>query len=369
MPQNDFLPFCPVDTGTNLLNETDYLAASGRTDGNQPGLASSKLNNKAIRQGTYIASQLAQFLSNTLGMDVLDNATPAQLLAQFTASLKFYAPRITNVLSTGSGNFNLTWVFQILSGNATAGATYTNNGVTYTVASTVSGATEVKMTGNGAPTLGGTLTKATGTGDSTLTFYTARSALYLRVRLVGGGGGSCGSGSSGGSAAGSGVASTFGTSLLSAAGGAAGLYNNTGGSGGSGSITAPAIGIILPGNGGSVGGSLNSAAIQLPGPAGGGSALFGGAGTGTTYNGGATAGTANTGGGASAPGNGGTTSVQGGSSGGGGGSIDAIIPAPSATYAFVVGTGGAGGGAGAGSGALPGAAGGSGQIEITEFFQ
>lgn len=65
MATNDFLPFCPTDTGTNLLSQSEYLTATLRTQGNQPGIASSKLINKALRQATYMASAIAQFLSDS----------------------------------------------------------------------------------------------------------------------------------------------------------------------------------------------------------------------------------------------------------------------------------------------------------------
>lgn len=54
----------------------------------------------------------------------------------------------------------------------TAGATYTNNGVTYTVisASIVAGSGTVVTRASSNPEASGTLTKATGTGDATLTF-------------------------------------------------------------------------------------------------------------------------------------------------------------------------------------------------------
>ncbi len=61
--------------------------------------------------------------------------------------------------------------FTVTSANATAGATYTNNGKTYTVLDTIASGTTLKMsctTGN--PLASGTLTKATGTGDATITF-------------------------------------------------------------------------------------------------------------------------------------------------------------------------------------------------------
>lgn len=66
-----------------------------------------------------------------------------------------------------------TYTFTVTSANATVGATYTNNGITYTVASTITAATTLVMTGTGAPTASGTLTKATGAGDATITFSVA----------------------------------------------------------------------------------------------------------------------------------------------------------------------------------------------------
>jgi len=60
--------------------------------------------------------------------------------------------------------------FTVSSASATAGATYTNNGVTFTVLQTISSLTVLVMSGNGAPSASGTLTKASGSGDSTITY-------------------------------------------------------------------------------------------------------------------------------------------------------------------------------------------------------
>ena len=58
----------------------------------------------------------------------------------------------------------------VTSANATINATYTNNGVTFTVLATIASATTLLLSGPGAPTASGTLTKASGTGDTTITF-------------------------------------------------------------------------------------------------------------------------------------------------------------------------------------------------------
>lgn len=70
------------------------------------------------------------------------------------------------------------YTFTISSGNATLGATYTNNGNTYTVAKTVAAGLTVVMTGPAAPAASGTLTKSAGTGDATLTFSAFTGSAY-----------------------------------------------------------------------------------------------------------------------------------------------------------------------------------------------
>lgn len=63
--------------------------------------------------------------------------------------------------------------FTVTSASATVGATYTNNGVTYTVLATIASATTLTLSSGStttAPQASGTLTKASGTGDATITF-------------------------------------------------------------------------------------------------------------------------------------------------------------------------------------------------------
>jgi hypothetical protein len=63
-----------------------------------------------------------------------------------------------------------TYIFTVTAANATVGSTYTNNGATFTVDLTITGTTTLTTNGSGAPTSSGTLTKASGTGDATITF-------------------------------------------------------------------------------------------------------------------------------------------------------------------------------------------------------
>lgn len=368
-PQNDFLPFCPTDTGTNLLSESDYLAAAGRTSGNQPGIASAKLNNKALRQATYVTSQMAQFLSSQLGEDVLDDATPTKLLAQFFAALKPYAPKIQTML-TGTGTYNPTYIFQIASGNATAAATYTNNGKTFTVVTTVATGTEIFMTGTGDPTLGGTLTKASGTGDATLTFYAFRKPIIVNIELAGGGGGGGGSGTGSPGNGGTGGSTTFGTTLLVATGGLGGGGGSDGGTGGTGSLGSGPTGLPLSGGGGTGNGIANTTPNTANAGGNGGVNPFGGGG-----GGGLAAVNArsesnaidNTGGGGGGAGSGSTATNASGGGGGAGGYVNAWIANPTGSYAWAVGAGGSAGTNG--TAGFSAGTGGKGVIVVMEIFQ
>ena len=367
MPLNNFLPFSPTDTGTNLLSQSDYQLATDRTIGNQPGVASSKLVNKAIRQSAYVTSNFAQFLADQTGTDIVDDATPAKLLAQIKACVMPIAPTISNYLS-GVGTHNPTYYFFIASGNATSGATYTNNSFIFTVVSTITAGFIIKMTGTGAPLVSGSHTKATGTGDSTLTFYSVRAPVYLKVRMVGGGGGSSGSGTTDGGGSGNGGDTTFGTSLLFAGGGPKGTYGDFPGSnGGTASLGTGPVGLAISGGSGGSYAANSTSPMQMMGACGGMSAFGGGGGNGT--NGGevaGAAGAANTGGGAGAPGGGASLGLTG-NSGAAGGYVDAHIFAPYISYPYSVGAGGAAGLAGT-SGAA-GAVGGSGVILVEEHYQ
>lgn len=62
------------------------------------------------------------------------------------------------------------YVFTVTAANATVGATYTNNGQTFTVSTTIAAGTTLTCSGTGTPGASGTLTKVSGTGDATITF-------------------------------------------------------------------------------------------------------------------------------------------------------------------------------------------------------
>lgn len=377
-PTNDFVPFCNENTGTNLPAQAAYLANPNLPIGNQPGIASSSFNNKPLRQATTIASIIAQYTSNQSGADMLDDqntadhAVPAKLLAALTAALKYHSPTFTTYTSS-SGNHNITYKFQIASGNATVGATYSDGVTTYTVKATIAAGTQLDASGNALPAaIAGTLTKTGGTGDTTITYYAYRKPLYLRVRMVGGGGGGAGAGTTGGTAAVDGGATTFGTTLLNAGGGVHGVQNTGGGGGGAGgsaSLGTGPSGAAIPGGFGAAPTPFATGASGAGGL--GGVSAFGGAGAnggGTNPSSGSSA-TANSGSGGGGGGGGTTASSFGGGAGGAGGYVDAFITTVLSTYAWAVGAGGTQGGAGGGAAGAAGGAGANGIIIVEEHYQ
>lgn len=70
MATNDFKPFA-TGSGANVLPQADYESLSALASGFLSGKASSAQVNKALRQSTVMASVLAQFISDSAGVDGL----------------------------------------------------------------------------------------------------------------------------------------------------------------------------------------------------------------------------------------------------------------------------------------------------------
>lgn len=197
------------------------------------------------------------------------------------------------------------------------------------------------------------------------TYTTPASVRYLKIRMVGGGGGGAGSGTAGGANQTAGGQSTFGV-LATANGGGVGTWG--GGlpaAGGTASISAPAFGTTITGGQGGGSNYQNTQAYGLGGS--GGSSPFGGAGAAGGYTGGG-GGSAQafTGSGGGGGGTGTTGNSYTGSGGSAGGYAEFWVPSPSASYSYTVGAAGTAGGAGANGTA--GGSGGSGVILVEEFY-
>ncbi|EMV84197.1 phage Tail Collar domain protein [Escherichia coli 2861200] len=72
MAKNDFKAFA-TDRNANVMSQEEWEALPALLSGFTAGKASSAQGNKAIRQASFIAAALAQFVSDKTQRDVLDN--------------------------------------------------------------------------------------------------------------------------------------------------------------------------------------------------------------------------------------------------------------------------------------------------------
>lgn len=316
-------------------------------------LADLSVTSAKIANAAITSTQLQSDASVDANRPVNTNNIRDSAIIRSKLASSIMAAMNVQTFTSGTGTYNPTYTFYVTSANATAAATYSNNGQTFTVAKTVSGATVLQATGTGLPSTSGTLTKTSGTGDATIAFSAYIAPIYIRVRGVGAGGG--GGGNATGTAGGAGGNTTFGTSLLTANGGGGGGAGGTSGAvGGSTTVAAPAVALLALKGG--TGGCPNQTTNGAGSP--GASTPFGSGGGGTASNGGDPA-PANTGAGG---GGGGGAGVAGGG-GGAGGYFEAVITSPSTSYAYAVGAAGTAGGTSSGN------PGGSGIIVVEEYFQ
>ena len=86
MPKNDFLPFATRSTA-NVVEQDEYSDSAFVKEGFVSGLAKSAEINKAIRQGTSIASAVAQFIADNTGNDVLDNGDVSAIVTLLNSAV------------------------------------------------------------------------------------------------------------------------------------------------------------------------------------------------------------------------------------------------------------------------------------------
>lgn len=91
MATNNFKPFA-IGNGANVTSQSDYEQLVALLTGFQAGKASSAQINKALRQSSVMAHVLAQFISDSAGVDVLDNGVPANILANLKTGMTKVTP-------------------------------------------------------------------------------------------------------------------------------------------------------------------------------------------------------------------------------------------------------------------------------------
>lgn len=98
MAKNDFKPFA-IGANANVTSQSDYEALPALSTGFASGKASSSQVNKAVRQASFIASALAQFVSNKTGQDILDNGDVTSFITKMSAGFSADYLRRDNNLS------------------------------------------------------------------------------------------------------------------------------------------------------------------------------------------------------------------------------------------------------------------------------
>ena len=84
MATNDFKPFA-TGAGANVMTQADWEALPALLTGFQSGKASSAQVNKAIRQASFVAAALAQFISTKSGQNILDDGDLAGFVTKLTS--------------------------------------------------------------------------------------------------------------------------------------------------------------------------------------------------------------------------------------------------------------------------------------------
>lgn len=86
MAKNEFKPFA-TGADANVTSQADWEALPALSSGFQAGKASSAQVNKAVRQASFVASCLAQFVSEALNKDVLDDGNSASFITAIKQSI------------------------------------------------------------------------------------------------------------------------------------------------------------------------------------------------------------------------------------------------------------------------------------------
>jgi len=204
MATNNFKAF-GIGAGANVTSQVDYEALAALLTGFQSGKASSAQINKALRQSSTMAYVLAQFISDSASVDVLDNGTPATILANLKSSMTALTPgRLLNVqVFTSSGTYTKTTGTKKVRVKALGGGG-------------AGGGTEVTSSSQIAAAWGG---NSGAYAESTMIDVSAIASVAVTI-------GSAGAPVSG-AAGGAGGQSTFGTYLI-APGGAGGFIGQAG---------------------------------------------------------------------------------------------------------------------------------------------
>ncbi|HHL3753619.1 TPA: glycine-rich domain-containing protein [Klebsiella pneumoniae] len=98
---NQFKPFA-IGSNANVTSQSDWENLDALAKGFQSGKASSAQVNKALRQGTFIAAALAQFVSQNTGDDVLDDGDLDGFVEKLSIGYEGRLVNVQRILSSGT---------------------------------------------------------------------------------------------------------------------------------------------------------------------------------------------------------------------------------------------------------------------------
>jgi hypothetical protein len=124
MPQVDYVPFA-TGGGANVYTPATYQALAVISTGVEPGLADPQLANTTWRLASMISAAVATFISNVLGINVLDDGNLTNLVTNFTGAVSLGSSTSASRTITSSANFNVLVTDYALAMARTAGVAAT----------------------------------------------------------------------------------------------------------------------------------------------------------------------------------------------------------------------------------------------------
>src|SRR5262252_2674387 len=82
----DYLPVA-TGGGANVDTQVNFAGSGYQTQGFTAGIAQSKQANKVWRQATMVSAAIANFIANTLNINVLDDGNIATLISNLTKAI------------------------------------------------------------------------------------------------------------------------------------------------------------------------------------------------------------------------------------------------------------------------------------------
>jgi len=102
----DYVPFA-TGGGANVYSPATYQALATVATGVEPGLADPQLANTTWRLASMISAAIGNFISNVLGINILDDGNLTNLITNFTSAVQAGGATNPSRTITSSANFNI----------------------------------------------------------------------------------------------------------------------------------------------------------------------------------------------------------------------------------------------------------------------